>query len=325
DRDGIEGTTNLIITSYNRNFPKRNDGDAATLAFVTSPETVVALALSGRVDFDPQTDTLTNEAGEQVSLVVGEAIELPPGGFESGDSMFIAPPEDGSSVEVTVNPASDRIQLLTPFPAWDGNDYLELPILGKGMGKVTTDHISMAGAWLKYRGHLENISGNLYLGVVNAFTGETELALDPSDGQTKSYPEIAKSLHQKGINWVFIGEENVGEGSSREHAAMEPRFRGCHAVFAKSFARIHETNLKKQGVLAMTFADPDFWGAIGESDTISITGLSELSAGKPVDCVLHKSDGESVEFQALHTLNDDQIAWFHAGSALNMIRAQVAG
>ena len=325
DRDGIEGTTNLIITSYNRNFPKRNDGDAATLAFVTSPETVVALALSGRVDFDPQTDTLTNEAGEQVSLIVGEAIELPPGGFESGDSMFIAPPEDGSSVEVTVNPASDRIQLLTPFPAWDGNDYLELPILGKGMGKVTTDHISMAGAWLKYRGHLENISGNLYLGVVNAYTGETELALDPSDGQTKSYPEIAKSLHQKGINWVFIGEENVGEGSSREHAAMEPRFRGCHAVFAKSFARIHETNLKKQGVLAMTFADPDFWGAIGESDTISITGLSELSAGKPVDCVLHKSDGESVEFQASHTLNDDQIAWFHAGSALNMIRAQVAG
>lgn len=325
DREGSEGTSNVIVTSYNRNFPKRNDGDAATLAFVTSPETVVAMALSGRVDFDPKTDTLTNDAGEQVSLVVGEAIELPPGGFESGDSMFIAPPEDGSSIEVTVNPTSDRIQLLTPFPEWDGKDYLELPILGKGMGKVTTDHISMAGAWLKYRGHLENISGNLYLGVVNAYTGETELALDPSDGQTKSYPEIAKSLHEKNINWVFIGEENVGEGSSREHAAMEPRFRGCHAVFAKSFARIHETNLKKQGVLALTFADPEFWGAIGESDTISITGLSELAAGKPVDCVLHKSDGESLEFLANHTLNDDQIAWFHAGSALNMIRAQVAG
>jgi aconitate hydratase len=193
------------------------------------------------------------------------------------------------------------------------------------MGKVTTDHISMAGAWLKYRGHLENISGNLYLGVVNAFTGETELALDPSDGTTKSYPEVAKSLHEKGLNWVFIGEENVGEGSSREHAAMEPRFRGCHAVFAKSFARIHETNLKKQGVLALTFADPDFWGAIGEGDTISITGLSELTDGKPVDCVLHKTDGESIEFFADHTLNDDQIAWFHAGSALNLIRAQVAG
>jgi len=325
DREGVEGTTNLIVTSYNRNFPKRNDGDAATLAFVTSPETVVALALSGRVDFDPQTDTLTNEAGEEVSLIVGEAIELPPGGFESGDSMFISPPEDGSSIEVTVDPNSDRIQLLTPFPKWDGQDYLELPILGKGMGKVTTDHISMAGPWLKYRGHLENISGNLYLGVVNAFTGETELALDPSDGQTKSYPEIAKSLHEKGLNWVFIGEENVGEGSSREHAAMEPRFRGCHAVFAKSFARIHETNLKKQGVLALTFADPEFWGAIGESDTISITGLSELTAGKPVDCVLHKADGESLEFQANHTLNDDQIGWFHAGSALNLIREQVGG
>ncbi|MCL4123454.1 UNVERIFIED_CONTAM: hypothetical protein GTU68_056038 [Idotea baltica] len=325
DREGQEGTSNVIVTSYNRNFPKRNDGDAATLAFVTSPETVVAMALSGRIDFDPKTDTLTNDAGEQVSLLVGEAIELPPGGFESGDSMFIAPPEDGSDIEVTVSPTSDRIQLLTPFPAWDGKDYLELPVLGKGMGKVTTDHISMAGPWLKYRGHLENISGNLYLGVVNAFTGETELALDPSDGQTKSYPEIAKSLHEKGMNWVFIGEENVGEGSSREHAAMEPRFRGCHAVFAKSFARIHETNLKKQGVLALTFADPDFWGAIGEGDTISITGLSELTDGKPVDCVLHKTDGESLEFLANHTLNDDQIAWFHAGSALNMIRAQVAG
>jgi len=325
DREGSEGTTNIIVTSYNRNFPKRNDGDAATLAFVTSPETVVALALSGRVDFDPKTDTLANDAGEQVSLIVGEAVELPPGGFESGDSMFISPPDDGSGIEVSVNPSSDRIQLLTPFPEWDGNDYLELPILGKGMGKVTTDHISMAGPWLKYRGHLENISGNLYLGVVNAYTGETELALDPSDGSTKSYPEIAKSLHEKNINWVFIGEENVGEGSSREHAAMEPRFRGCHAVFAKSFARIHETNLKKQGVLALTFADPEFWGAIGESDTISITGLSELAAGKPVDCVLHKSDGESLEFLANHTLNDDQIEWFHAGSALNLIRQQVTG
>ena len=325
DREGIEGTSNSIVTSYNRNFPKRNDGDAATLAFVTSPETVVALALAGTLDFDPKTDTLTNDTGEQVRLEVGEAVELPPGGFEDGDSMFVAPPDDGSSVEVSVSPDSDRLQLLTPFPAWNGSDFLEVPILGKGMGKVTTDHISMAGPWLKYRGHLENISGNLYLGVVNAYTGETELALDPSDGQTKSYPEIAKSLHQKGIGWIFIGEENVGEGSSREHAAMEPRFRGCLAVFAKSFARIHETNLKKQGILALTFADPDFWGAIGESDTISITGLAELAPGTPVDCVLHKADGESLEFQANHTLNGDQIEWFKAGSALNLIRQQVQG
>ncbi len=324
DRDGHEGELNTIVTSYNRNFPKRNDGDAATLAFVTSPETVVALALAGRVDFDPRTDTLTNDAGEQVRLEVGEAIELPPGGFEDGDSMFLAPPADASNIDIAVNPASDRLQLLTPFPAWDGADYLELPVLGKGMGKVTTDHISMAGPWLKYRGHLENISGNLYLGVVNAFTGETELALDPSDGTTKSYPEIAKSLHEKGLNWVFIGEENVGEGSSREHAAMEPRFRGCHAVFAKSFARIHETNLKKQGVLALTFADPEFWGAIGEGDTISITGLSQLAPGKPVECVLHKVDGENIEFSANQTLSEDQIEWFKAGSALNLIREQVA-
>ena len=325
DREGHEGTANSIVTSYNRNFPKRNDGDGATLAFVTSPETVVALALAGTLDFDPKTDTLTTEAGEQVSLMVGEPIELPSGGFEDGTSMFIAPPEDGSDIEVVVSPTSDRLQLLSPFPAWDGQDYLELPILGKGMGKVTTDHISMAGPWLKYRGHLENISGNLYLGVVNAYTGESELAVDPSDGATKTYPEIAKSLHEQGINWVFIGEENVGEGSSREHAAMEPRFRGCLAVFAKSFARIHETNLKKQGVLALTFDDPDFWLAIGEGDTISVTGLASLAPESSVDCVLHKADGEAIEFQANHTMSPEQIEWFQAGSALNIIRSRTAG
>ena len=325
DREESKGTLNTIVTSYNRNFPKRNDGDAATLAFVTSPETVVALALAGTLEFDPKIDTLTNEAGEEVRLSVGDAIELPDKGFEAGDELFIAPPEDGGDIVVSVSPTSDRIQLLSPFPEWDGSDYLELPILGKGMGKVTTDHISMAGQWLKYRGHLENISGNLYLGVINAYTGESELALDPSDGQTKSYPDIAKSLHEKGINWIFIGEENVGEGSSREHAAMEPRFRGCLAVFGKSFARIHETNLKKQGVLALTFADPDFWDVVGESDTISITGLSELSPGKPVECVLHRSSGESIEFLANQTLSPDQIEWFHAGSALNVIRQRTAG
>ncbi len=325
DREGVEGTANSIVTSYNRNFPKRNDGDGATLAFVTSPETVVALALAGTLDFDPKTDTLTNDAGEQVSLNVSDPIELPSGGFEDGTSMFIAPPDDGSDIDVVVAPTSDRLQLLTPFPAWDGNDYLELPILGKGMGKVTTDHISMAGPWLKYRGHLENISGNLYLGVVNAYTGESELALDPSDGQTKSYPAIAKSLHEQGINWVFIGEENVGEGSSREHAAMEPRFRGCLAVFAKSFARIHETNLKKQGVLALTFADSDFWLAIEEGDTISITGLADLAPNTPVDCVLHKAGGEAIEFKCNHTFSEDQLEWFEAGSALNVIRKQTAG
>ena len=324
DREGLEGTPNSIVTSYNRNFPKRNDGDGATLAFVTSPETTVALALAGRLDFDPKTDTLTNDAGEEVSLSVGAAIELPSAGFEDGTSMFIAPPKDGADIEVTVSPTSDRLQLLTPFPKWDGNDYAELPILGKGVGKVTTDHISMAGPWLKYRGHLENISGNLYLGVVNAYTGVSEGAIDPTDGETKPYPEIAKNFHEQGINWVFVGEENVGEGSSREHAAMEPRFRGCHAVFAKSFARIHETNLKKQGVLALTFDDPSTWDTIGDGDTISITGLSDLAPNNPVTCVLHKTDGETVEFTANHTLSQDQIEWFHAGSALNLIRQQTA-
>ena len=324
DREGLEGTPNSIVTSYNRNFPKRNDGDGATLAFVTSPETTVALALAGRLDFDPKTDTLTNDAGEEVSLSVGAAIELPSLGFEDGTSMFMAPPEDGADMEITVSPTSDRLQLLTPFPKWDGNDYAELPILGKGVGKVTTDHISMAGPWLKYRGHLENISGNLYLGVVNAYTGVSEGAIDPTDGETKPYPEIAKNFHEQGINWVFVGEENVGEGSSREHAAMEPRFRGCHAVFAKSFARIHETNLKKQGVLALTFDDPSTWDTIGDGDTISISGLSDLAPNNPVTCVLHKTDGETVEFTANHTLSQDQIEWFHAGSALNLIRQQTA-
>ena len=183
----------------------------------------------------------------------------------------------------------------------------------------------MAGPWLKYRGHLENISGNLYLGVVNAYTGVSEGAIDPTDGENKHYPEIAKSFHEQGINWVFIGEENVGEGSSREHAAMEPRFRGCHAVFAKSFARIHETNLKKQGVLALTFDDPSFWDSIGDGDKISISGLSELAPGKQVDCVLHKVDGEAIPFKTNQTLSQDQIEWFHAGSALNLIRQQTAG
>jgi aconitate hydratase len=318
------GEANVIVTSYNRNFPKRNDGDAATLAFVTSPETVMALALAGTVDFDPVNGTLTNDAGEEVSLSIPIGIELPPAGFDEGENGFVAPPADGSNINVAVSPTSDRLQLLTPFPAWDGNDYLELPILGKGMGKVTTDHISMAGPWLKYRGHLENISGNLYLGVVNAYTGETELGMDPADGQTKTYPEIAKNLHEKGMNWVFVGEENVGEGSSREHAAMEPRFRGCHAVFAKSFARIHETNLKKQGVLALTFADPDFWLAIEEGDTISITGIAGLAPEKPLECVLHKANGGAIEFEGLHTFSPDQIEWFRAGSALNVIRRNLS-
>ena len=261
DRSAEEGHTageaNVIVTSYNRNFPKRNDGDAATLAFVTSPETVMALALAGTIDFDPLSQTLTNDEGDEVALSVPVGIELPPQGFDPGQNTFVAPPAQGSDIEVKVAPTSDRLQLLEPFEAWDGNDYEALPILVKAKGKFTTDHISMAGPWLKYRGHLENISGNLYLGAVNAFDGyEVGHGKNQLTGETQTFPEIAREYHEASQGWVVIGDENMGEGSSREHAAMEPRFRGGLVAIARSFARIHETNLKKQGMLPLTFADP---------------------------------------------------------------------
>ncbi|MDY7099677.1 MAG: aconitate hydratase [Actinomycetota bacterium] len=323
-QDVSEGDVNTIVTSYNRNFPKRNDGYSTTLAFVTSPETVIALALAGSVDFDPITGTLTNADGEQVSLPEPVGLELPDAGFDSGESGFIAPP-DTSDVEVIVSPTSDRLQKLEPFPAWDGEDYRELPILLKAAGKCTTDHISMAGPWLKYRGHLENISGNLYLGAVNAYTGAAGEGKDPLDGETRSFPEIAKRLHEAGRNWVAIGDDNYGEGSSREHAAMEPRFRGASAVLARSFARIAETNLKKQGVLALTFADPADYDRIGEDDRISITGLADLAPGEPVEVVVTTPDGSTWSFATNHTLSPEQIEWFKAGSALNIIRQRRAG
>ncbi len=316
---------NTIVTSYNRNFPKRNDGSANTLAFVTSPETVVALALAGTLDFNPLTDTLTNEAGEQVKLRVPVGEELPDRGFDPGESGFIAPPADGSDIEVVVRPDSERLQLLEPFAAWDGADFVDLPILLKAKGKCTTDHISMAGPWLRYRGHLENISGNLFNGAVNAFTGVAGEGKDQLDGSTRSFPDIAKHYHESGQPWVAVGDENWGEGSSREHAAMEPRFRGCRAIIVRSFARIHEANLKKQGVLALTFADPSVYDQIGEDDRISINGLSELAPGRPVDCTLLHPDGTSIAFQCNHTMSDEHIEWFRAGSALNIIRARTAG
>ena len=316
---------NTIVNSYNRNFPKRNDGSANTLAFVTSPDTVIAMALAGRLDFDPRTDTLTNDAGEEVRLDEPVGVDLPPGGFDSGEDTFIAPPEDGSGVEVKVAEDSERIQLLTPFEPWSGEDFLGLPVAVKAQGKCTTDHISMAGPWLKYRGHLENISGNLFLGAVNAFTGEAGEGKDPVDGTVKPFPEVCKSLHEAGQAWVAIGDENYGEGSSREHAAMEPRFRGCAAVFARSFARIAETNLKKQGVLALTFADPATYDAIGEDDTLDITGLADLAPDVPVACRINHADGSTTDFEATHTLSVEQIEWFRAGSALNIIRQRKGG
>jgi aconitate hydratase len=320
--DSVTSVPNTIVTSYNRNFPKRNDGSPNTLAFVTSPETVVALALAGTLEFNPLTDTLTDAEGKEVRLVVPRGEELPPSGFTPGESGFVPPPSDGSTVEVKVSPTSERLQLLAPFEPWDGTDILDLPILLKAKGKCTTDHISMAGPWLKYRGHLENISGNLFLGAVNAFTDAVGEGKDQLDGQTRPFPEIARRYHEAAQSWVAVGDENWGEGSSREHAAMEPRFRGCRAIVVRSFARIHEANLKKQGVLPLTFAEPATYDAVGEDDRISITGLAELAPGRRVVCVLTKPDGATLEFHCNHTLSEEHIEWFRAGSALNIIRAR---
>ena len=316
-------TVNTIVNSYNRNFPKRNDGSANTLSFVTSPDTVIALALAGRLDFNPITDTLTNDAGEKVKLDAPVGVQLPEQGFHPGENTFEAPPEDGSGVTVEVSPTSERLQLLQPFEPWDGNDYIALPILLKAYGKCTTDHISMAGKWLRFRGHLENISGNLFAGVINAYTEADGTGKDPLDGETKAYPDIAKHMYEAGVSWAAIGDENYGEGSSREHAAMEPRFRGAKVILVRSFARIHETNLKKQGVLPLTFADPSTYDQFEEDDKLSVLGLAELAPGKPVYCEIVKPDGSTIPFQANHTLSPEQIEWFQAGSALNVIRQRL--
>ena len=320
----IAGQPNVIVTSYNRNFPKRNDGDAATLAFVTSPETVMALALAGTVDFDPLSDTLTNDQGDEVSLSVPVGIELPPEGFDPGQDTFVAPPPDGSAVQVKVDASSERLQLLEPFAAWDGSDYEGLPVLVKARGKFTTDHISMAGPWLKYRGHLENISGNLYLGAVNAYEGyDVGHGKNQLNNETQTFPDIARSYHEAGQGWVVIGDENMGEGSSREHAAMEPRFRGGLVAIARSFARIHETNLKKQGMLPLTFVDPEDYERIGEDDRIAVRSLAQLAPGNSLEVEVTSPDGTTWSFSANHSFSSEQIEWFKAGSALNIIKASL--
>ena len=320
-RDDIKkGETNSILTSFNRNFPKRNDGNPETLAFIGSPDTVVAAALAGRLDFDPQRDTITAPDGTEVKLSEPVGTELPDD-FELGEEGFVAPAEDSSSVSIQIAPDSERLQELQPFPAWDGQDFEQLPILLKAKGKCTTDHISMAGPWLRFRGHLENISGNLYLGAISAFTGDST-ARDVLDGMSESsFPELAKKWDEQGIQSVVIGDENLGEGSSREHAAMEPRFRGVRALIVRSFARIHETNLKKQGILPLTFADPADYEKVQETDRVSILGLSELAPGNPVEVVLHHQDGTEDRITTNHTMSDEQIEWFRAGSALNLIAA----
>ncbi|MEP6661370.1 MAG: aconitate hydratase [Acidimicrobiales bacterium] len=315
-------TKNTIINSYNRNFPKRNDGSANTLSFVTSPDTVIAYALAGTLDFNPLTDALVNDAGVSVKLdpPVGEI--LPAKGYARGEDTFVAPPADRSAVTVVVDPKSDRLQLLDPFPAWDGRDYIDLPVIMKAQGKCTTDHISAAGKWLTYRGHLENISGNLFLGVINAFNGATGEGKDRTDGATRSFPEIAKRYAERGIAWCAVGDRNYGEGSSREHAAMEPRYRNGRVIFARSFARIHETNLKKQGLLPLTFVDQATYDEIGEDDRLSVLDLKSLTPDVPVRCRIKKPNGATIDFECTHTFSPEQIAWFRAGSALNIIKAK---
>ncbi|MFM2072614.1 MAG: aconitase [Actinomycetota bacterium] len=319
----VTGQPNTIVNSFNRNFPKRNDGSANTLSFVTSPDTVIALALAGRLDFDPTTDTITAPDGSEVLLDAPVGEVLPDSGYDPGENTFTAPPADGSGITVEVSPTSDRLQLLQPFTAWDGNDYLSLPVLMKAQGKCTTDHISAAGKWLTYRGHLENISGNLFLGAVNAFNNAVGEGKDMRDGSIDTYPNLAKKYSEAGVRWCAIGDRNYGEGSSREHAAMEPRFRGGVVIFARSFARIHETNLKKQGLVPLTFADPATYDLIEEDDRINVIDLPPVP-GHNVSCQIVKPDGSTLNFEGVHTFSDEQVEWFKAGSALNVVRRKVA-
>ncbi|MBK7632163.1 MAG: aconitate hydratase [Ignavibacteriales bacterium] len=315
------GERNTIVTSFNRNFAKRNDGNPETLAFVASPEITTALAIAGSLSFNPITDELVNEKGEKVKLDAPTGEELPPRGFDEGSAGFIAPAEDGSKVEVKVDSSSERLQLLTPFTPWDGKDLFDLPVLLKAFGKCTTDHISMAGPWLKYRGHLDNISNNMFIGAINAFTKEPGKVKNTFTGETKSVPEVAREYKAKGVNWIVVGDENYGEGSSREHAAMEPRFLGGRAIVVKSFARIHETNLKKQGMLPLTFADPKDYDKIKEDDKVDLL-ISFLAPEKQVKMIVKHRDGSKDEVMLNQTFNAAQIEWFKAGSALNLIASK---
>ena len=313
---------NSIVTSYNRNFAKRNDGNANTYAFVASPEITTAMAIAGTLKFNPLTDYLTNVNGEKVRLKEPEGIELPVKGFAVEDAGFQPPAEDGSKVQVEVSPTSDRLQLLEPFPAWKENDLKNLKLLIKAKGKCTTDHISMAGPWLKYRGHLDNISNNLLIGAVNFFNDQTNLVKNQLTGVYGPLPDTQRAYKAEGIGSVIVADENYGEGSSREHAAMEPRHLGVKAVIVKSFARIHETNLKKQGMLGVTFADKEDYNKILEDDVIDINGLEQFTPGKPLEVILHHKDGSTESFLVNHTYNQQQIEWFKAGGALNIIRKE---
>ncbi|MCP9234770.1 aconitate hydratase [Lewinella sp. JB7] len=315
---------NSIITSFNRNFAKRNDGNPQTRGFVASPELVTAMALSGSMKFNPLTDTLTNERGEQVKLSPPTGYELPPNGFAVEDAGFQAPAEDGSGIEVKVSESSDRLQLLEPFQPIRPEQVNDMRVLIKAKGKCTTDHISMAGPWLTYRGHLENISQNCLIGAINAYNEKTNSVINFITNEYMAVPDSATTYRNNGVGQIVVGEENYGEGSSREHAAMEPRFLGVHAVLVKSFARIHETNLKKQGMLALTFVDPDDYDKIRQDDKVSITDFHAMAPGRNLTVQLTHADGSRDTFEVAHTYNEAQIDWVRAGSALNKIRQELA-
>lgn len=312
------GEKNSILTSYNRNFAGRNDANPGTHSFVTSPEMVIAMSLSGKMSFNPMKDTLRTPDGKEVRLEPPTGDELPPKGFEKGLFGYVAPAKDGSSIRVVVDPNSERLQLLEPFKPREQKQFDDMPILMKAKGKCTTDHISPAGKWLKYRGHLDNISNNMFTGAVNAFREEIGKGLNLLNGQVEPYPQVARAYKKEGLGWIAIGDENYGEGSSREHAAMEPRFLGCSVVLVKSFARIHETNLKKQGVLALTFATPSDYEKIREEDRIYIH-INQLKVNEPIKVEIRHLDETKEIIQANHTYNEQQIRWFHAGSALNLL------
>ena len=311
---------NSIVTSYNRNFPARNDGQASTMNFIASPEITTAFALAGRLSFNPLTDTITDAQGNEVMLDPPKpAPEVPATGFDPGQASYFPPPDDGSDIEVAVDPNSQRLQVMNPWPAWDGEDFTGMPVLMKVQGKCTTDHISPAGVWLSLRGHLDKFSDNLLMGATNAYTGDNGKAVDVLTSETgKAISSIARNYQAEGVKWVIVGDDNYGEGSSREHAALSPRLLGGAAVIARSFARIHETNLKKQGLLPLTFSSRDDYDRLREDDRISLTGLQDLAPDKPVICTVHHSDGTTENLELNHSFGESQIVWFRLGSALNL-------
>jgi aconitate hydratase len=312
---------NSILTSFNRNFAKRNDGNPNTHTFISSPEVVAALTIAGDMCFNPLTDTLVNEKGENIKLHEPKGFELPPKGYDVKDAGYQAPSDNGSNLVISIAPDSNRLQLLVPFPAWDGKDLIEQPLLIKAKGKCTTDHISMAGAWLRFRGHLDNISDNMLIGAVNAFNDRTNAVLDTRTGEYITVPGLARKYKAQHIGSVVVAEENYGEGSSREHAAMEPRFLNVKAILVKSFARIHETNLKKQGMLALTFVNKEDYIKVREDDKISILGLTGFTPGERLTVQLLHSDKSTESFEVAHTYNQAQIDWYKAGSALNAMNS----